>query len=334
MQPYFDYNEYYKFEYKNTLRKDANKIGIMLIILFVVMFATSFITVLVPTVVLLFSNINSDISFLEDTTFLMIISGLASILSCFLVPFIYCIATKSKTKVLFPLEKVPANLLCLLCAFGLSASIASNYASNLVLTFFETFGIDANIDTNFQCYNAMDIILFYVTVAVIPALVEEFAFRGFVLNYLRKYSDSLAILVSGVLFGLLHGNFAQIPFAIPVGLILGFIAVKTNSLLPGIIIHFINNTLSVTFSLLESNTNLSDTIINIINIIIMLIIAILGIISFVKLNKNYRGFFKLQSNDEIIPHKDKIKLFFSSPAVIIFLVITIIEAIVMLSMEV
>lgn len=334
MLPYFDYNEYYKFEYKNTLRKDSNRIGVMLIILFAVMFVTSFITVLIPTIMLLFSDISSDLAFLEDTTFLMIISGFASLLSCFLVPFIYCIATKSSAKAMFPFEKVSVKLLYLLCALGLAASIASNYASNLVLTFFESFGIDANIDTNFQCDSTMDIVLLYITVAIVPALAEEFAFRGFVLNYLRKYSDSLAILVSAILFGLLHGNFTQIPFAILVGLVLGLIAVKTNSLLPGIIIHFLNNAISVTFTLLESNTNLPDTVINLLNIIIMFIIAILGIMSFVSLSKNYSGFFKLQNTDDVIPHKEKVKTFFSSPAVIVFMVITIVEAIAMLNMEV
>ena len=74
--------------------------------------------------------------------------------------------------------------------------------------------------------------------AIVPAVFEEFAFRGVVLNKLRKFGDSYAIIMSAVLFGLMHGNLSQIPFAFILGLVIGFIAVKTNSIIPGILIHF------------------------------------------------------------------------------------------------
>ena len=66
-----------------------------------------------------------------------------------------------------------------------------------------------------------------------------------VLNSLRKFGDWPAIFVSAFLFGILHGNFIQIPFAFVVGIGLGIATVMTNSLWPAIIAHFINNSYAI-----------------------------------------------------------------------------------------
>ena len=83
-------------------------------------------------------------------------------------------------------------------------------------------------------------------VGILPALLEEFAFRGIVLGALRKYlNDGTAILISATLFGLLHGNLQQIPFAFGVGLILGYSTVYCKSIVPAMVLHGINNSFSV-----------------------------------------------------------------------------------------
>ena len=81
--------------------------------------------------------------------------------------------------------------------------------------------------------------------ALVPALMEEFAFRGVILQTLRKYGDWFAIVCSAVLFGAVHGNLTQLPFAIVAGLALGYCAVVTGSLRTGIVVHFLNNFVSV-----------------------------------------------------------------------------------------
>lgn len=335
MQPYYDYQEFIKYSYKSELRKDANRTGVLLLIYCVVSFIVSFVTVLVPTICNLLGTTYMQPDFLEDTTFLMLVSGLASLITFFLVTIIYSIIVKADFSKIFPLEKVGAKTMYLVCTFGLAVGIIANYASNLLMTLFDALGgIDASIDMEYKCDTILDVVMLYAAVAIVPALVEEFAFRGIILGSLRKYSDSLAVLVSGVIFGLMHGNFAQIPFAIVVGLVLGYVAVKTNSLLPGIIIHFLNNALSVTLSLLSTNTNLPVYAINLIEIGIMLVIGVLGIISFFILSTKHHGFFKLSSSDNIISYKEKIKTVCSSPSLIIFTVLVMLEAIFMLNVEV
>ncbi len=99
----------------------------------------------------------------------------------------------------------------------------------------------------------MELLINVLYVAAIPALVEELAFRGIALGVLRKYGDRFAVIASSVLFGLLHGNLIQIPFAFCVGLIMAYTVVRTGNIVPAIIIHFINNAMSCLLSYYTAN---------------------------------------------------------------------------------
>jgi sodium transport system permease protein len=85
--------------------------------------------------------------------------------------------------------------------------------------------------------------------AVIPAVCEEFAFRGFILTGLeRGHSTRTAILMSALLFGILHvllSLFQQLFNATLLGIVLGLLAVRSRSIVPGIVFHLIHNGLAV-----------------------------------------------------------------------------------------
>jgi sodium transport system permease protein len=82
--------------------------------------------------------------------------------------------------------------------------------------------------------------------ALVPAICEELAFRGFLFSGLQRDGGQLrAIVVTAVLFGASHGGLQQSLAAGVMGLLLGWVALRTGSLLPGLIIHFTNNGLSV-----------------------------------------------------------------------------------------
>jgi sodium transport system permease protein len=82
--------------------------------------------------------------------------------------------------------------------------------------------------------------------AVMPAICEELAFRGFIFGGLvRNNSPVRAVLVTAFMFGISHGVLQQSISATFMGILLGWIALRTGSVLPGILIHFSNNALSV-----------------------------------------------------------------------------------------
>src|SRR5262249_17197262 len=85
--------------------------------------------------------------------------------------------------------------------------------------------------------------------ALIPAVCEEFAFRGYILSGLEHaYRPATAVVLSALLFGFMHvllSLFQQLFNATLLGLVLGLLAVRSRSIVPGIVFHLINNGLAV-----------------------------------------------------------------------------------------
>ncbi len=85
-----------------------------------------------------------------------------------------------------------------------------------------------------------------LAIAVAPAIFEELAFRGFILSGLRHLGHKWrAIAVSSIFFGVAHGVFQQSIVASIVGLLIGYLAIQTGSLLPCIAYHFVHNSLAL-----------------------------------------------------------------------------------------
>ncbi len=93
-------------------------------------------------------------------------------------------------------------------------------------------------------------VISFVLIAVLAPLLEELLFRGVVLHgFLKNYRPSHAIIASALLFAIIHGNLAQGLGAFFIGLVIGWIYWKTQSIIPGIIIHFVNNAFAFSTSL-------------------------------------------------------------------------------------
>lgn len=85
-----------------------------------------------------------------------------------------------------------------------------------------------------------------IGIAVLGPILEELLFRGAITRVLlKKYNPRKAIILSALVFGIFHINPAQVVVATLIGLLLGWIYYKTASLIPCILIHIINNSLSV-----------------------------------------------------------------------------------------
>jgi sodium transport system permease protein len=83
-------------------------------------------------------------------------------------------------------------------------------------------------------------------IAILPAICEELAFRGFVLSGLRHVGHKWwAICLSAVAFGMMHTFLHQKITATAMGLVLGYVAVQTESLWPCVLLHGLHNSLQV-----------------------------------------------------------------------------------------
>jgi membrane protease YdiL (CAAX protease family) len=78
------------------------------------------------------------------------------------------------------------------------------------------------------------------TVLLAP-LFEEIFFRKLLIDRLYPYGEIPAVLISGIAFGLVHGNFSQLFYAVAVGLIFGFVYTRTGNIRYSIAMHMILN---------------------------------------------------------------------------------------------
>ncbi len=129
---------------------------------------------------------------------------------------------------------------------------------------YEKLGIEMDANTERVFAELMKEPWGYVAVGIMAPLAEEIVFRGAILRSLldmmSKKNHWVAILISAALFGVVHGNSAQFANALLMGLLLGWMYYRTKSLVPGILMHWVNNTLAyvLTNIMPQSHGNLID----------------------------------------------------------------------------
>ena len=86
----------------------------------------------------------------------------------------------------------------------------------------------------------------YFIVGLLAPLSEELVFRGAILRELLKWKENpwIGIIISAMLFSLVHMNPVQMPHAFLVGILLGWLYYRTDSIIPGVIWHWVNNTIA------------------------------------------------------------------------------------------
>ena len=86
----------------------------------------------------------------------------------------------------------------------------------------------------------------YLAVGLLAPVCEELVFRGAVLRSLLRWAGHhwVAIAISALLFALVHANPAQMPHAFVIGLLLGWLYYRTDSVVPGVVYHWVNNSIA------------------------------------------------------------------------------------------
>ena len=305
--------------YRTSLRRTSNGLGFMLIA-FIGMNLLLSIVIVVTSLTVKDLGLNS-----EDSIIDLLSNGMVSSVTFFAAGLLYCLFAKRSLAEILPFNKIGAGELSKLCVIGLAFNLFSNSAVSLLSGTFSLIGIE-NKGGSLDVGSAPDSLLMILTVAILPAFVEEFAFRGVVMGTLRPYSEGAAILVSSAVFALMHGNFVQMPFTFCCGLVFAYIDIKFNSLLPSIIIHFLNNGLSVAADLLIAHGIMSEIAVNLLYGIVFIVTGVLAFI-FIKGYTKNKELFTLDKGSDLIPFKKKITTIASSPTMITFAVIMMLMSI-------
>jgi membrane protease YdiL (CAAX protease family) len=264
--------------------------------------------------VVLAAMLVSDMTYVEAADFLyqpfptIIQQAVFSVL-LFTVPFI--IAAKIlrfRIGDLIPSGRLPAPLFAALTGVGLMAAMAANIINSAFVT---VFGLENSGSGLSVPDGAAGTALWIVVISAFPALVEEFAMRGVVLGTLRRFGDGIAILGSAAIFGIMHGNFVQMPFAFMLGLVLGYFTVVTGSVRPAVTIHFINNFMSCVLQLVPEGYAYEAA-----NAIYFTVAVLLGIIGLIYICRHYRRLLSFRDRPSALMPREKRLAFFGSGGMI------------------
>lgn len=162
---------------------------------------------------------------------------------------------------------------CVLLIVALSSFLPS-------LALLELMGVEPNEQQERLMMDIISSPLGFLIIAVVVPLAEEIVFRGAILRTLLDYFSKakaeegqlqkvkvnvnvrqkdgiwISIVISAILFGFVHGNLAQFIHATLLGILFGWIYCNTKSIVPGIVLHFLNN--GITFLLVTLNPEAND----------------------------------------------------------------------------
>lgn len=237
--------------------------------------------------------------------------------------FLYFAVRRIPLENALPFRKTHVTDVAIYVLFGCMVCMLANYPANWVSEIQQSFGFSGNLREMPLNNDARVLILYGMNVIVIPPLVEEIMFRGVILQSLRRYGDGFAVMISAMMFGLYHGNFIQMVFAFICGLVMGFVVIRTNSLLPSILIHFINNSVSLVVEMVSRyyGQNMANYVDNIVS----LAIVALGIIAFSVLVAK-RQLFSRKGSGSILPFSSRMGAAFANPGAFAFVAYALVSS--------
>lgn len=252
-----------------------------------------------------------------------------------------------KLKSCFCKPKMPAKWIFKWIIISLALVYISSYISSAFfsvlqqITGVELHAIDMTADNN-----TLSRITNIIAMMFLAPFFEEILFRGTLLRNGAKYGSWSMIIAMGIMFGLWHGNYAQTLYTATLGICAGFLIIKTESIIPSILLHFCMNTLGAIQSLFVGNidaekllaedneyimSNFAPIMITTIIGFLILAIMVTGLIFFILEIINHKDSFKLKCTNTEVSEIKKTVLYFTAPITIIvtliFIAVTVINAI-------
>ena len=190
---------------------------------------------------------------------------------------------------------------------------------------------------------AHSVIISFILTGLIPAFVEELLFRGVFLRNLLPYGKTTAIIVSSLMFAMMHQNFYQFFYTFIGGMVFGYVFIKTGSIWSCVLAHMINNTISMLTSDVAPaflNEN-AARILHYAVIITAIFVGFLCFVSLTRMQKDQKALKKgsvfgstekvyMPSGTIRISDKDAVRHFFT-PATIAVIIIAVAEGIYLIS---
>lgn len=297
---------------KKALRRCANAIGIS-------MLAYLALSYLIPDIISLASVMLLPLYGLSSSqAYYQLIGILSTVIAMGLPFFIYAVSIRIPVRRALPLQMPPLSLLIPSIFLTFGATAVASFASGILQNLLYFLGIYAPGNLGeLPTTTASATVVYLISSTLLPAVLEEFVFRGVLMQSLRRFGDAMAVVVSAVLFAAAHGNIIVFPLALTMGLCSGYFVIRMGSLWPSILFHFLYNSLSI--GLNEAYMRLPQNISLLLSSALTLAQLLLAVLSLIYLMKTRTGIFSLKPAQTTLNESAKLKTFFSSVAIIVVL---------------
>lgn len=168
-------------------------------------------------------------------------------------------------------------------------------------------------------------VVFLLVYVVLAPVTEEILFRGIILERLRRYGDFFAVLSSAMMFSLMHASLQSFPSAFLSGVFFALISIYSGSPLASMIVHAVNNLLSVLSIIIAHNV--SEAAASAFLTLSINLLAGLSIIAFFKIKAKDIRLLALSFSGEALTKKRKAGILFFSFPMIIFVLMTVFSAV-------
>lgn len=202
--------------------------------------------------------------------------------SFFAVVIGFFVKTDLTPKMLYKSTQPKYFLLAILLQFGL---FSLSFVNNAFVEFLNgIFGYSGSVSVP----NLEGAGLFFsiIVIALIPAFMEESIFRGILLSPLKNFSVPFAVLVCGGLFALFHQNPAQTVYQFICGCLFALVAIRSGSILPTMLAHFLNNAVILILTATGADNALYEGPFSVVFNVISAVALAFSIVYFIFLDKN------------------------------------------------
>ena len=226
-----------------------------------------------PVIVMLFLSITLGKIATESVIFTALVPQL-----CFLGIYIFLVS-KKKMNFFKPIGiNKKFNILVLLCVLviGLVAMFCFSPLIDLIDSITSSWGYHSSVSSiDVSTFAKFFGTIFYV--ALMPAICEELVFRGIITTGFKKFGMVTAVILSSVMFALMHQNLQQLVYQLFLGALMAYIMLKTGNIIYTMLLHFFNNFVILLLAHLSGSSSSTVDYSNAWNVIYPILLALLAV---------------------------------------------------------
>lgn len=211
---------------------------------------------------------------ITDGVVYYVINAMFSILAMFTVTKVVEIKRQEKRHFLHHFEKCNPKYLLFAIIFAVGMFLGLGFANSLIASIFKDVSEHASGNT-LPLNSFINYLIFTVFYAIIPAIEEEVFFRGLLYENLEHSNKVGTVLSLAFVFSVYHSSIHQTLYQFVYGLGLTVLVIKSGSIIPTMIAHFLNNFAVLSIEYFKIPLDLFNPIVIVIGVILLVVFVLL-----------------------------------------------------------